>query len=87
MRKRAESKIAESSKVKAERKNKAQSKEAESSRLKGKIARGSLYETMTLLEIFRRVKWITDSEYKGLELDGIEIASMIKGLINSLRKF
>jgi hypothetical protein len=37
MRKRAESKIAESSKVKAERKNKAQSKEAESSRLKGKI--------------------------------------------------
>ena len=51
------------------------------------IARGSLYETMTLLEIFRRVKWITDSEYKGLELDGIEIASMIKGLINSLRKF
>jgi len=51
------------------------------------IARGSLDETMTLLEIFRRVKWITDSEYKGLELDGIEIASMIKGLINSLRKF
>jgi hypothetical protein len=42
---------------------------------------------MTLLEIFRRVKWITDSEYKGLELDGIEIASMIKRLINSLRKF
>jgi len=51
------------------------------------IARGPLYETMTLLEIFRRVKWITDSEYKGLELDGIEIASTIKGLINSLRKF
>ena len=50
------------------------------------ISRGSLYETMTLLEIFRRVKWITDSEYKGLESDGIEIASMIKGLINSLRK-
>jgi four helix bundle protein len=28
------------------------------------VSRGSLYETMTLLEIFRRVKWITDSEYK-----------------------
>ena len=50
------------------------------------IYRGSLYETMTLLEIFRRVKWITDSEYKELESDGIEIASMIKGLINSLKK-
>ena len=50
------------------------------------ISRGSLYETMTLLEIFRRVKWITDSEYKGLESNGLEIASMIKGLINSLKK-
>ena len=50
------------------------------------ISRGSLYETMTLLEIFRRVKWIADSEYKELESDGIEIASMIKGLINSLKR-
>ena len=50
------------------------------------ISRGSLYETMTLLEIFRRVKWISDSEYKELESDGIEIASMIKGIINSLKK-
>ena len=50
------------------------------------IARGSLYETMTLLEIFRRKKWITDSAYSGLEKEGIEIASMIKGLINSLFK-
>lgn len=48
------------------------------------IARGSLYETMTLLEIFRRKKWITDSVYSKLENEGIEIASMIKGLINSL---
>ena len=50
------------------------------------IARGSLYETMTLLEIFRRKNWITDSVYSKLEKDGIEIASMIKGLINSLYK-
>ena len=50
------------------------------------IARGSLYETMTLLEIFRRIKWITDSEYNGLASDGMEIASMIKGLINSIQK-
>jgi len=50
------------------------------------IARGSLYETMTLLEIFRRIKWITNLEYKELESDGKEIASMVKGLINSIQK-
>lgn len=50
------------------------------------IARGSLYETMTLLEIFRRKNWITDSAYSELEKEGIEITSMIKGLINSLYK-
>ena len=49
------------------------------------IARGSLYETMTLLEIFRRVKWISDSQIQGLNSDGIQIASMIKGLINALK--
>jgi len=41
---------------------------------------------MTLLEVFRRVKWITDEEYEKFETSGIEIASMIKGLINSLKK-
>ena len=49
------------------------------------ISRGSLYETMTLLEIFRRKKWIPDHLYSQLEKLGIEIASMIKGLINSIR--
>ena len=48
------------------------------------IARGSLYETMTLLEIFRKKRWITDDQYSQLELSGKEIASMIKGLINSV---
>lgn len=46
------------------------------------IARGSLYETMTLLEIFRRNKWISTDKYTQLEEDAKEIASMIKGLIN-----
>lgn len=49
------------------------------------FARGSLYETMTLLEIIRRKRWISDSIYSKLEKNGIEIASMI-GLINSLYK-
>jgi len=48
------------------------------------ISRGSLYETMTLLEIFRRKKWISDDQYSHHESSGKEIASMIKGLINSI---
>lgn len=50
------------------------------------IARGSLYETMTLLEIFKRKTWISDTEFHNIKSEGIEIASMIKGLINSLYK-
>jgi four helix bundle protein len=42
------------------------------------IARGSLYETMTLLEIFRRKKWVSNFAYSQLEKEGIEIASMIR---------
>jgi len=48
------------------------------------ISRGSLYETMILLEIFRREKWISDKCYSQLETRGKEIASMLKGLINSI---
>jgi len=48
------------------------------------ISRGSLYETMTLLEIFRRKRWISDERHSQLELSGKEIVSMIKGLINSV---
>jgi four helix bundle protein len=48
------------------------------------ISRGSLYETMTMLEIFRRNKWISDDRYSHLEARGIELASMIKGLINAI---
>ena len=50
------------------------------------IARGSLYETMTLLEIFKRKGWISEEDFSSLKSEGIEIASMIKGLINSLYK-
>jgi four helix bundle protein len=48
------------------------------------ISRGSLYETMTLLEIFRRKKWIPDECYSEFAKYGREIASMLKGLINSI---
>ena len=50
------------------------------------IARGSLYETMTLLEIFKRKGWISEEKFSFLKSEGVEIASMIKGLINSLYK-
>ena len=49
------------------------------------ISRGSLYETMTLLEILRRMKWIADDNYSQLEGQAKEIAAMTKGLINSIR--
>lgn len=48
------------------------------------ISRGSLYETMTLLEVFRRLKWISDEQYVDFRSEGKEIASMLKGLINSI---
>jgi four helix bundle protein len=50
------------------------------------IARGSLYETITLLNIFSRRKWITEETLNKSEAHAFEIASMLKGLINSLYK-
>lgn len=49
------------------------------------IARGSLYEVVTLLEIFSRNKWIATSNFQEIRQEGIEIASMIKGLIDAIR--
>jgi four helix bundle protein len=50
------------------------------------IARGSLYETMTFLEIFKRKGWISTTDLSSLREEAISIASMIKGLINSIKK-
>lgn len=50
------------------------------------ISRGSLYETMRLLEVFRRKKWISNGHYSRIEMNAKEIASMLKGLINSISK-
>jgi len=50
------------------------------------ISRGSLYETMTLLEIFKRKKWISGESYLKTGMHGKEIVSMLKGLINSISK-
>lgn len=50
------------------------------------IARGALYETMTFLEIFKRKGWISETDLSSLRKEAISIASMIKGLINSIQK-
>jgi four helix bundle protein len=48
------------------------------------IARGSLYETMTLLDIFKMRAWIQSETFDALEQQANEIAKMINGLIRSL---
>ena len=48
------------------------------------IARGSLYETVTLLNLFRLRNWISKDQLDELESQAFEIAKMLKGLINSI---
>jgi len=49
------------------------------------FSRASLYETITLLNLFQRRKWISEITLYKFEEMAFEIVSMIKGLINSLR--
>lgn len=49
------------------------------------VARGSMYETVTFLNVFQRKNWITQEKLKQLELEAEEIVKMIKGLINSIK--
>lgn len=49
------------------------------------IARGSLYETMTLLEIFVRKKWISSDKFLELESQSTEIAKMLTSMHHKLR--
>jgi four helix bundle protein len=48
------------------------------------IARGSLYETLTLLEIFKFRSWITVEDYNNLEDQANEIAIKINALYKAL---
>jgi len=50
------------------------------------ISRGSLYETLTLLEIFHMRNWITPELFHNLESQSNEIAKMLKGLINYISR-
>lgn len=48
------------------------------------ISRGSLFETITLLNIFRKLDWISDDQLKTLKVQGDEIGKMINGLIRAI---
>jgi four helix bundle protein len=48
------------------------------------IARGSLFETMTLLELFEMRNWIKPETIRSLTSQADEIGTMINGLIRSL---
>ena len=48
------------------------------------IARGSLYETLTLLEVFQLRRWLKPDIFIDLEQKSNEIAKMLKGLIKNL---
>lgn len=49
------------------------------------IARGSLYETITMLQIFNKKNWIRIEDYQYLYRESEEINKMLSGLINSLK--
>lgn len=48
------------------------------------IARGSLYETITMLQIFKKRNWIDGVTYLKFYTEAEEIGMMISGLINSI---
>jgi four helix bundle protein len=49
------------------------------------IARGSLYETITLLIIFHKNKWIDDNQLETSKAFGDEIGKMLTSLINAIK--
>ncbi len=48
------------------------------------IARGSLYETITMLQIFCKKKWLNETSYKKFYNEAEKISKMLSGLINSI---
>jgi four helix bundle protein len=50
------------------------------------ISRGSLFETLTLLEIFKLRNWITNNQFNEFEQKSNEIAKMINSLIKAIAR-
>jgi len=49
------------------------------------IARGSLYETVEMLQIFLKMNWLNQSHYANLYSQAEEISRMLSGLIKSIK--
>jgi len=49
------------------------------------IARGSLFETITLLIIFHKNNWISDNQLNDAKAFGEEIGKMLSGMITSIK--
>jgi four helix bundle protein len=49
------------------------------------IARGSLYETVTMLQVFKLLSWLDEKDYDPLYDEAEEINRMLSGLINAIR--
>ena len=50
------------------------------------IARGSLFETVTLLTIFQNNNWITQEEMEALKRHAFEIAKMLSSFISFIKR-
>jgi four helix bundle protein len=50
------------------------------------VARGSLFETVTLLEIFKRKGWLDGPRYETLRVEADEIGKMLSALIKAMRE-
>lgn len=48
-------------------------------------SRDSLYETITLMCILHKRKWINDNQLEAVNRDGVTIAKMLNKLIGSIR--
>jgi len=48
------------------------------------IARGSIYETITFLNIMKELGWLTVSEVEIIEKEGLMLNKMLNSLINKL---
>lgn len=50
------------------------------------LSRGSVYETMTLLEILKRKQTVSEDQYTEFETMANQVAAMLSGLIKSIFK-
>jgi four helix bundle protein len=49
------------------------------------IARGSLFETITILTIIQRIGWISEEKLKDIKSAGEEITKMLNSLIKTIK--